>query len=280
MSTIIGREYVRQDEQRRLVPTELGTLVTDLLVESFPDILNVEFTAGLEDQLDDVEEGKSGWLDATRRFYTPFRADLDRAKIEMRDVKREVTETDLPCPKCGKTLVIKWGRNGEFAACPGYPECKFTGNFTRKEDGSIVLDALEETDEVCEKCGSAMAYKFSKFGRFLGCSAYPECKNVKSANTPIPMGIKCPADMGGCGEGELVQKVSRRGKIFYSCNRYPDCKYALWDKPVETPCPECEAPFVVEKTTKRAGTVRRCVKEGCGYSEDAGEGPILQEADG
>jgi DNA topoisomerase I len=280
MSTIIGREYVRQDEQRRLMPTELGTLVTDLLVESFPDILNVEFTAGLENQLDDVEEGKSGWLDATKRFYTPFRADLDRAKIEMRDVKREVTETDLPCPKCGKTLVIKWGRNGEFAACPGYPECKFTGNFTRKEDGSIVLDAADETDEVCEKCGSAMAYKFSKFGRFLGCSAYPECKNVKSANTPIPLGIKCPASMDGCGEGELVQKVSRRGKIFYSCNRYPDCKYALWDKPVETPCPECEAPFVVEKTTKRAGTVRRCVKEGCGYSEDAGEGPILQEADG
>jgi DNA topoisomerase-1 len=279
MSTIIGREYVRQDEQRRLVPTELGTLVTDLLVESFPDILNVEFTAGLENQLDEVEEGKSGWLDATRRFYSPFRVDLDRAKIEMRDVKREVTETDLPCPKCGKTLVIKWGRNGEFAACPGYPECKFTGNFTRKEDGSIVLDAADETDEVCEKCGSAMAYKFSKFGRFLGCTAYPECKNVKSANTPIPTGITCPKVLDGCGEGEIVQKVSRRGKIFYSCNRYPDCKYALWDKPVETPCPECEAPFVVEKTTKRAGTVRRCVREGCGYSEDAGEGPILQEAD-
>jgi DNA topoisomerase-1 len=142
-----------------------------------------------------------------------------------------------------------------------------------------VLDAADETDEVCEKCGSAMAYKFSKFGRFLGCSAYPECKNVKSANTPIPTGITCPKVLDGCGEGEIVQKVSRRGKIFYSCNRYPDCKYALWDKPVETPCPECEAPFVVEKTTKRAGTVRRCVREGCGYSEDAGEGPILQEAD-
>ncbi|MFN2374942.1 MAG: type I DNA topoisomerase [Candidatus Binatia bacterium] len=277
MSTIIGREYVRQDDARRLVPTELGTLVTDLLVESFPDILNAEFTAGLESQLDDVEEGKSGWLEATRRFYEPFRADLDRAKIEMRDVKREVTETELPCPKCGKTLVIKWGRNGEFAACPEYPECRFTSNFTRRDDGTIVLDAAEETDEVCEKCGSAMAYKFSKFGRFLGCSAYPECKNIKSANTPVPLGIACPKDLGGCGEGELVQKVSRRGKIFYSCNRYPACKYALWDRPVETPCPECEAPFVVEKTTKRAGTVRRCVREGCTYSEATDEGPLLQE---
>jgi DNA topoisomerase-1 len=268
---------VRQDESRRLVPTELGMLVTDLLVESFPDILNVEFTAGLEDQLDDVEEGKSGWLDATKNFYKPFRADLDRAKIEMRDVKREVVETDLPCPKCGKTLVIKWGRNGEFAACPGYPECRFTGNFTRKDDGSIVLDAAEETDEVCEKCGSPMAYKFSKFGRFLGCTAYPECKNVKSANTPVPTGIACPKELDGCGEGELVQKVSRRGKIFYSCNRYPDCKFALWDRPIATPCPECEAPLVVEKTTKRAGTVRRCVREGCSYSEAADEGPLLQD---
>jgi DNA topoisomerase-1 len=277
MSTIIGREYVRQDDQKRLAPTELGTLVTDLLVESFPDILNVEFTAGLEDKLDDVEEGKSDWLDATRAFYAPFRADLDRAKIEMRDVKREVVETDLPCPKCGKTLVVKWGRNGEFAACPGYPDCKFTGNFTRRDDGSIVLDAAEETDEVCEKCGSAMAYKFSKFGRFLGCSAYPECKNIKSANTPIPTGIQCPKDLGGCDEGEIVQKVSRRGKIFYSCNRYPECKYALWDKPIATPCPECEAPLIVEKTTKRAGTVRRCVREGCTYSEATDEGPLLAE---
>ncbi|HEY2774029.1 MAG TPA: type I DNA topoisomerase [Candidatus Binatia bacterium] len=277
MSTIIGREYVRQDEQRRLVPTELGALVTDLLVESFPDILNAEFTAELEDKLDDVEDGKSDWLDATRNFYKPFRADLDRAKIEMRDVKREVVETDLPCPKCGKTLVIKWGRNGEFAACPGFPDCKFTGNFTRRDDGSIVLDAPEETDEVCEKCGSAMAYKFSKFGRFLGCSAYPECKNIKSANTPVPLGITCPKELGGCGEGDLVQKVSRRGKIFYSCNRYPTCKFALWDRPIQTPCPECEAPLVVEKTTKRAGTVRRCVREGCTYSEATDEGPLLQE---
>jgi len=276
MSTIL-REYVQQDEQRRLVPTPLGILVTDLLVESFPDILNVEFTAGLENELDLVEEGKNGWLDATRKFYTPFRVDLDRAKIEMRDVKREVVETELPCPKCGKTLVIKWGRNGEFAACPGYPECRFTGNFTRNEDGSIVLDAAAETDEVCEKCGLPMAYKFSKFGRFLGCSGYPECKNIKSANTPVPLGITCPKDLGGCGEGGLVQKVSRRGKIFYSCDRYPECKFALWDRPVETPCPECEAPFVVEKTTKRAGTVRRCVREGCGYSEATDEGPLVQE---
>ncbi|HYB99218.1 MAG TPA: type I DNA topoisomerase [Candidatus Limnocylindrales bacterium] len=277
MSTILGREYVKQDDNKRLLPTELGILVTDLLVEAFPDILNVEFTAGLEDELDEVEAGKKGWLDTTKHFYTPFRADLERARVEMRDVKREVTETELPCPNCGKRLVVKWGRNGEFVACPAYPECKFTANFTRKEDGSIELEEPETTEEVCEKCGAPMRYKFSKFGRFLGCSAYPECKNVKSANQPIPIGVACPAVLGGCGEGEMVQKTSRRGKIFFSCNRYPKCKFALWDKPVPVPCPECEAPVVVEKTTKRAGTVRRCAREGCGYMESLDEGMSLQE---
>ena len=278
MSTILGREYVRQDEQKRLVPTELGVLVTDLLVESFPDVLNAEFTADLETKLDEVEEGNVGWLTTTRRFYDPFRADLDRAKIEMRDVKREVTETELPCPTCGRKLVIKWGRNGEFAACPAYPECKFTGNISRKDDGSIELEEPESSDETCEKCGAPMRYKFSKFGRFLGCSAYPECKNVKSANTPIPLGVACAKETGGCGEGELVQKLSRRGKVFFSCNRYPKCKFALWDKPIAMACPECDAPFIVEKVTKRAGTVRRCVREGCHYSESIDEDAVSEDA--
>ena len=195
----------------------------------------------------------------------------------MRDVKRGVTETTLPCPKCGKTLVIKWGKNGEFAACPGYPECKFTSDFTRGEDGNIVLDASKESDETCEKCGKPMVYKFSKFGRFLGCSGYPDCKNIKSANQAVPTGITCCKDLGGCGEGEIVQKVSRRGKIFYSCDRYPKCTYALWDRPVQEPCPECDAPYVVEKTTKRAGTTRRCTREGCNYSESIGDGLVLAE---
>jgi len=278
MSTILGREYVIQDDQKRLVPTDLGVLVTDLLVESFPDVLNAEFTAALETHLDDVEEGKEDWLTTTRRFYQPFRTDLERARVEMRDVKREVTETEIPCPKCGIKLVVKWGRNGEFAACPAYPECKFTGNFTRKDDGSIELEEPESSDETCEKCGAPMRYKFSKFGRFLGCSAYPECKNVKSANTPIPLGVACAKETGGCGEGELVQKLSRRGKVFFSCNRYPKCKFALWDKPVATVCPECDAPFIVEKVTKRAGTVRRCVREGCHYSESIDEDSVSEDA--
>jgi DNA topoisomerase-1 len=276
MSTIIDREYVHQDGQKRLVPTELGILVTELLVGSFPDILNQEFTAELENNLDAVEAGDENWLTLTRRFYDPFRADLERASVAMRDVKREVRETDVPCENCGKKLVIKWGRNGEFLACPGYPECKFTCNFTRDEQGKITVESPAETGETCEKCGSPMVYKYGRFGKFLGCSTYPQCKNVKSLNRPVPLGIACPAPPLGCGEGELVQKVSRRGKVFYSCNRYPTCTFASWDKPILFPCPQCETPFVLEKTTKRAGTVRRCAREECDYSESVGEGYALE----
>ncbi len=279
MSTIIDREYCRQDEQKRLSPTELGMLVTDLLVESFPDILNAEFTAALEDRLDKVESGEADWLDITKEFYIPFKRDLDKAAVDMRDVKREVQETEIPCEKCGKKLVIKWGRNGEFLACPSYPECKFTCNFSRDESGQLQMEEAEETDEVCEKCGEPMAYKFGRFGKFLGCSAYPECKNVKSLNKPIPLGIACPKDLG-CGEGDLVQKISRRGKVFYSCDQYPKCTFASWDRPVEAPCPECEAPFVVEKTTKRHGTVRRCLREECEYTESVGEGQTAEQPEG
>lgn len=278
MSTIIDREYVQQDLQKRLAPTELGELVTELLVESFPDILNEAFTAELENGLDSVEAGDKDWLSLTREFYKPFKTDLDKASVHMRNVKQDVKETDVPCEECGQKLVIKWGRNGEFLACPSYPECKFTCNFSRGEDGQIRIEAPEDTGETCDKCNSPMVYKYGKFGKFLGCSNYPECKNVKSLNKPIPLGIACPpAAAGGCGEGELVQKISRRGKVFYSCNRYPECKFASWERPIPFPCPQCEAHFVVEKTTKRHGTVRRCLSEGCEYSENVGEGFVIDQ---
>ncbi|RMD85628.1 MAG: type I DNA topoisomerase [Candidatus Dadabacteria bacterium] len=276
MATIIDREYVRQDEQKRLVPTELGMLVTDLLVGSFPDVLNVEFTAELENELDAVEAGRKDWISVTRKFWQPFKADLERAAIAMRDVRSEIRETDIPCEQCGRNLVIKWGRNGEFLACPAYPECKFTCNFSREEDGTIRIETPEETGETCDKCGSPMVYKYGRFGRFLGCSKYPECKNVKSLNKPIPLGIACPAPPLGCGEGSLVQRTTRRGKIFYGCDRYPKCRFASWERPVPFPCPECDAPFVVEKVTKRLGTVRRCLREGCEYTETVGEGVSVE----
>jgi DNA topoisomerase I len=268
MGTIINKDYVEEDEQRRLRPTSLGMLVTDLLVESFPDILNAEFTAGMEEVLDKIEEGQEDWKRAMERFYQPFSADLERAEKEMRDVKGTGEATDIACPKCedGK-MMIRWGRNGEFLACSNYPECKSTSNFTRDDQGKVIPQKEEEeaTNEVCEQCGKPMQVRFSRYGKFLGCSGYPECKNIKKTGqaAPISLGVTCPE----CNEGDIQQKRSRRGKIFYSCSRYPKCSFALWDRPITEPCPKCQAPFIVEKTTKRTGTTRRCFREECDYQE-------------
>ncbi len=261
VSNILNREYISLDERRTLVPTELGFLVTDLLVEAFPDILNVKFTAGMEDVLDKVEEGKQDWQKAMKKFYTPFARDLKKADKEMRDVKRQEVPTDIPCEKCGSMMVIKWGRNGEFLACPQYPECKNTKNFTRGENGEVEVAKEEEINETCEQCGRPMVLRWGKYGRFLGCSGYPECKNIRGLEKPVDTGVECPE----CKQGRLQQRKSRRGKLFYSCERYPDCKFAVWDKPVAEACPQCGFPITVEKLTKRAGRVRQCHKKECGY---------------
>ncbi len=267
METILDKAYVQEDEQRRLRPTQLGMLITDLLVESFPDILNVEFTAGMEAVLDQIEDGQEDWRRAVERFYWPFSADLERAEKEMRDVKGTGESTDIPCAECadGK-MMIRWGRNGEFLACSNYPQCKSTSNFTRDERGQVIPQKKEEalTEEICEKCGKPMQVRFSRYGKFLGCSGYPECTNIRKPGKPVKsLGVHCPE----CQEGELLQKWSRRGKVFYSCNRYPKCTFALWDRPVPEPCPLCHAPFVVEKISKRFGTMRRCIREECDYQE-------------
>ena len=262
ISNILDREYVSQNESRQLVPTDLGFLVTDLLVESFPDILNVEFTAGMEDQLDKIEDGKEKWTKTMKRFYTPFERDLKKAEKEMRDVKRQEVPTDIDCEKCGAKMVIKWGRNGEFLACPQYPECKTTKNFKRDEEGKLEVAVEEEVNETCELCGRPMLLRWGKFGRFLGCSGYPECKNIQPLEKPVDLGIKCPE----CKEGNIKERKSRWGKVFYGCDKYPECKFATWDKPMPTPCPNCDSPILVEKVTKRTGRVHRCYKKECGYS--------------
>ena len=267
MATILSKEYVSEDKSRRLRPTELGFLITDLLVDAFPDILNVEFTAGMEDELDKIEEGTEKWLVAMRRFYGPFKRDLEHAEERMRDVKRHGQPTEISCPVCGANMVIKWGRGGEFLACPNYPQCKSTRNFTRDPEGNINVVETEVVDEKCDVCGRAMQVRFGRYGKFLGCSGYPECKSVRSLVRPVPTGVHCP----DCEAGEIMEKRSRTGRTFYSCNRYPQCKFATWERPVPEPCPECNAPFVVEKTTKRYGTVRRCLSEGCKYQETVAE---------
>ena len=262
ISNILDREYVIQNEGRSLAPTDLGFLVTDLLVESFPDILNVEFTAGMEDELDKIEIGKEKWTKAMKRFYTPFSRDLKKAEKEMRDVKRQEVPTDIDCDKCGTKMVIKWGRNGEFLACPQYPECKNTKNFKRDDNGGIEIVPEEEVNESCELCGRPMLLRWGKFGKFLGCSGYPDCKNIQPLEKPVDLGIECPE----CKQGSIKERKSRWGKIFYGCDRYPECKFASWDKPIAVACPDCGSPILVEKVTKRAGRTQRCYKKECGYS--------------
>ena len=225
ISTIIDREYVVK-EKTQLKPTELGFLVTDLLIQSFPEILNVEFTAHMEDELDKIEGGEAKWRDIMNEFYGPFKDALSNAKKDMKNIKAEETPTGLACEKCGKQMVIKWGRRGKFLACSGYPECKNTKDFKTDEAGKVVAlerAAPEPTEEKCPKCGAPMFIKTGKFGRFLACSKYPECKTT----SPLTTGVPCPE---GCG-GKIVEKRSRWGKVFFSCSNYPKCKYAANEMP-------------------------------------------------
>ncbi|ADH86983.1 type I DNA topoisomerase [Desulfurivibrio alkaliphilus] len=265
LSTIVDKEYVRLT-QRKFYPTDLGRMVNKLLVAHFPKVIDTDFTAKLEQELDEIETGKVDWVQVMREFYGPFQQNLEQAREEMKAVKHSAIPTGLNCPQCESELVIKWGRKGEFLACSNYPECKHTQDFTRDEEGKIKpleREAPEESGESCDKCGKPMVYKHGRFGKFLACSGYPDCKNVRAIST----GVSCPED--GC-DGEIVQKVSKRGKVFYSCNRYPKCTYALWDKPVAKPCPLCSSPFLVEKSSKK-GRRLACPNKECRYSEELPE---------
>jgi len=261
ISTIQNRNYVRLEE-RRFHPTELGAVVNELLVENFPNIMDVKFTASMEDRLDMIEDGKLTRHKTLEEFYTPFRSELDKAGEEMRDIKREEIPTDLVCDRCGSPMVIKWGKNGKFLACSNYPECKNTGNIAKDENGAISKAEAPSTDIICDVCGKNMVIKEGRFGRFLGCSGYPECKHTK----PLDTGVKCPL----CN-GSLCERRSKRGKTFFGCSSFPDCTYALWDRPIPESCPLCGHPFLVEKQTRREGMVKKCPNKECGYKEQGHE---------
>ncbi|MBI3016931.1 MAG: type I DNA topoisomerase [Deltaproteobacteria bacterium] len=260
LAAIQDREYVEKKENR-FYSTELGQLVTELLVKSFPEIMDVEFTAGMEEKLDLVEEGKVDWVKMLKDFYEPFSQTLKKAKLQMRDVKKEEMKTEHICDKCKSPMVVKWGRRGKFLACSSYPECKNTKEIAISESGKVEIQAQEVTDEKCDKCSSPLMVKQGRFGRFLACSKYPDCKFTKS----YTLGISCP--LKGCG-GEIVEKRSRGGKVFFSCSNYPKCKFATWYAPVKKPCPSCKAPFLVLKTTKTEGAVHFCLDKDCGYKEE------------
>nr|WP_321512987.1 type I DNA topoisomerase [uncultured Pseudodesulfovibrio sp.] len=313
ISTLLDREYARQEE-KRFVPTELGFTVSDQLSEHFQALMDVGFTAQMEGMLDDVADGKKDWKDLLKHFGDDFYPTLDKARTEM---ARSQQVTDVTCENCGKPMAIKFGKTGEFLGCTGFPGCRTIKNFTRDEQGTIQVverEKPEETGVLCEKCGRPMAIKQSRRGEFLGCTGYPDCKSIvnfkrdengkiqvvesekpevvgtcpdcggelllKKARTgsrfiacsnypdctyaaPFSTGVPCPKE--GC-EGELVEKSSRRGKLFYSCSSYPKCDYAVWNWPINKPCPKCEHPILTRKTTKDKGEHVACPKKGCGYT--------------
>ena len=249
MNTLVDRKYVRL-EKRTFFPEDLGREVIRFLMQFFEKYVDYQFTAHMEDDLDDISLGKREWKTFLSDFWSPFKGEVESVKGE----KFVGEALDEECPECKSQLSKKFGRNGYFIACTGYPECKYT----RPINGEKQAEP-EVSDETCDECGKQLLLKEGRYGKYLNC---PDCKINRSLNKPKSLGIDCPS----CKKGEIMEKKSRYGKIFYSCNRYPKCKYALWDQPFADPCPKCAFPIVVEKTTKRYGTVRKCPQEECDYS--------------
>ncbi len=267
ISTILGREYVEQ-VNKRFAPTDLGVVVSDLLSEHFPQLMDVGFTAGMEEGLDKVADGQQDWIALLKDFTADFYPALEQARKDMRRVKAGL-DTGVVCEVCGKPMVIKFGRAGTFLACTGYPDCRNTKNFTRNEEGRIeIVEAArvepEKVGRACPDCGGDLVIKNARTGsRFIACNNYPDCTYAE----PFSTGVPCPQ----CGKGELVEKSSRRGKLFFSCSRYPECDYALWNKPVQTPCPACGSPILEEKSTKARGRHLACPNKACRHTQDLDE---------
>jgi len=306
LSTIQEREYVKK-EGGRFFPTELGMVVTDLLLESFNDLFDVRYTARMEEELDEIEDGKVDWRASMAEFYDRFQKDLEHAARNMTDIKRMEKPTDLICEKCGKPMVIKWGRHGSFIACTGYPECTNTRELTVDLPDVDTTDLTEQdAEEYCENCGRPMVLKKGRFGQFYACSGYPDCKTTKQiggeqTKADVPLEEKCPqcgsnlvlkhgrfgeftacsnypkckfvkqktigVPCPNCSQGEIVERRSKRGKTFYGCNRYPDCDFVAWGKPLNEKCPECGSSYLVEKYLK-AGPVAQCPNAECKFKRE------------
>ncbi len=247
ISTIQDRKYVDK-EDGRFRPTELGEVVNNLLVDKFPELIDLEFTAKMEAELDEIEESKLEWVKVVKDFYGPFKEALEEAHRDNGRVKPADIPTEEVCEQCGKQMVIRWGRHGRFYACSGYPECKNTRPIETAE--AVV------TDQPCDKCGSPMVVKNGRFGRFLACSRYPECKNTR----PISTGMQCPLD-----GGDIIERKTKKGKPFWSCGNYPSCSFASWHRPVKEQCPKCGAPLLFEKVSRNGQRHLYCQNKICGY---------------
>ncbi|RMD57677.1 MAG: type I DNA topoisomerase, partial [Nitrospirae bacterium] len=254
ISTLKERRYVEVFE-RKFKPSELGVLVCRLLIDKFPDLMDVGFTAKMEERLDSIEVGKFKWSDVVRDFYIPFDKELNEALSSKERIKIEDIPTDEVCEKCGAPMVIKWGYYGRFLACSAYPKCKNARSLKSDGDG----DGEEiKIDQKCPTCGRDMVIKRGRFGRFVACSSYPECKTTQ----PISTGVKCPID-----GGDIVEKRTKKGRRFYGCSNYPSCNFVVWNRPVKKTCPKCNAPFLVIKKRK-SGEQYVCINKDCDYSEE------------
>jgi len=260
IQTLVNRKYVRL-EKRTFFPEDTGRVVSDLLSNHFSRYVDYDFTARMEEKLDAISRGEQPWREVLREFWEPFIRLLEQKEQEVSKADVTTEKTGRDCPECGKELVIRLGRRGRFLACSGFPDCRYTEAL--KNGQAEEPEEPVYSDQTCDKCGARMLIKQGRYGKYLACSAYPDCRNIQPLVKPKGLGITCPA----CNEGELMEKTSKRGKIFYSCGAYPRCKYALWDRPEAVPCPQCGSSITTVKTTKRYGTVRRCPNEGCDWQE-------------
>ena len=251
VSTVQDRDYVGK-EKGRLVPTPLGRTVNKLLSQFFPMVLDVGFTAKMEARLDEIEDGKKDWIRSLERFNSAFEGELQGAHQQMKSLKKEEKETDIDCDKCGKKMLLRWGKSGEYLVCSGKPECKNKKNVKVDSDGTITI-VESEAKGICPKCQGKLIEKKGRFGRFLACSNYPECKHTQAYS----LGYPCPLE--GC-PGKLVEKTSKMKKKFVSCSEYPKCTFATNREPVEGPCPVCGAPtlFSFRKSLF-------CLRKDCGW---------------
>ncbi len=263
IATLESREYVTLDN-RRFKPTDVGRVVNKFLSEHFFHYVDYDFTARMEDELDAISRGEKEWRPVLQEFWGDFK---DQVKSKESVDRPGVEMMEENCPKCGKQLAKRLGRNGYFIGCTGYPECDYTRNV---DDAAGSLNVPEIVpDRKCPKCGSDLVIKRGRYGKFIGCSGYPNCRHMEPLEKPADTGVTCPE----CKQATMLKRKSRYGKVFYSCARYPDCKYAVWNPPVAEPCPQCGWPILMIKTTKRRGTEKVCPtknaegKPACGYAE-------------
>jgi len=268
ISTLTDREYVELLE-KRFHPTALGETVANVLVRVFPQLFDVSFTSGLENELDRIEEGERDWRTVLTDFYGPFRIQLETGAERSDEIVRDVVAAGAgDCPECGRPLLVRWNRYGRFLGCSGYPECRFTQPVDEKDRPQV-----KPIGVACPQCSAELVEREGRFGTFVACSRYPECKYTQPKTIP---GLVCPQ----CGEGKVGEKRTRRGKPFWGCTRYPECDWSVWDRPVPTPCAECGAPFLVAKSTKARGEFLKCLTCAAEYASDGSATPAPDAAGG